>query len=138
VNSVPITNFPSQAISESDRWEGYPVQRDEILGHIHGEGLTGVVWLTGDFHFGAMTRLEPPPHPWSGQREVLMGPGDQFISPAWLLLGLGDGELQFSAAMGEVNYTRFTADPTGLSPTLTVEFISADGDVLHAEAIAAD
>jgi alkaline phosphatase D len=138
VNSVPITNFPPLVISESDRWEGYPVQRDEILGYIHDEGLTGVVWLTGDFHFGAMTRVEPPPHPWSDQREVLMGPGDQFINPTWLTLGLGDGEQQFSAAIGQVNFTRFTADPTGLNPTLTIEFISADGDVLHAEAIAVE
>jgi alkaline phosphatase D len=138
VNSVPITNFPDVIVSENDRWEGYPVQRDEILGYIHEADLTGVIWLAGDFHFGAMTRVEPPPHAWSTQREVLMGPGDQFINPGWLTLGLAGGASQFSAAIGEVNYARFTADPTSAPPTLTVEFISADGEVLHEEAIAID
>ena len=138
VSSVPITNFPDVIVTENDRWEGYPLQREEILGHIHDGEITGVVWLAGDFHFGAVTRIEPPPSAWSTQREVVMGPGDQFINPGWLTLGLASGASQFSAAIGEVNYTRFTADPLSLPPKLTVEFISADGDVLHEEAIAID
>ena len=138
VTSVPITNFPQVIVSEDDRWEGYPTQREEILSHIVDAGVTGVVWLAGDFHFGAITRVEPPPSAWSMQREVLMGPGDQFINPGWLALGLGSGASQFSAAIGEVNYTRFTADASSQPPVLTVEFISADGGVLHGENIAID
>ena len=58
LNSVPITNMPFLFdLGADDSWVGYEAQREEILSHI-SDGVTGAVWLAGDFHFGAVTRVE--------------------------------------------------------------------------------
>jgi alkaline phosphatase D len=73
-NSVPMTNWPDAMIMESDRWEGYQAQRQELLDHIIDEDIEGVLVLGGDFHCGAVSRLEPEG---PGRRifEILVGPG---------------------------------------------------------------
>ena len=54
VNSVPITDFPGAFdLQANDRWEGYPTQRDEILSHIDDESISGVLWISGDFHLAS-------------------------------------------------------------------------------------
>lgn len=132
VNSVPISDMPS--VSVSDRWEGYPAQRTEILDFVNNE-VEGVVWLTGDFHLGAMSEVGAEGSPHSAQREVFMGPGGQLPNPLWVVLEVGSQKDQFSFVTDKNNYVRFTADPHTDPPTLTVEFVDQDGDILHGEAI---
>ena len=33
-----------------DNWQGYPQEREELLGHIKDEGIDDVVFITGDIH----------------------------------------------------------------------------------------
>jgi alkaline phosphatase D len=120
VTSVPITNFPAAASGESDKWEGYPAQRDEILDFVQNGALKGVWWLSGDLHFGSVGGIGT-----SGPRlqmhEVLMGPGGTNARSVDL------PPAQFDKMISEKNYTVFRADP--VSRKLTVEFIGANGSI---------
>jgi phosphodiesterase/alkaline phosphatase D-like protein len=120
VTSVPITNFPPAAAGASDKWEGYPAQREEILDFVATGNIKGVWWLSGDLHFGSIGGIGA-----TGARrqmhEVLMGPGGTTarspdLSPA-----------QWDKVIDEKNYTVFKADP--IKRELTVEFIGAAGSI---------
>ncbi len=118
VNSVPIVD---RGGAGSDNWNGYASQRREILNHIANHGLRGVVWLSGDVHFGGVCQVEDT-GPWSNIWEVVMGPagadrdGRPDIRPSqWPVL-----------VYGVHNYTVLRADPT--TRTLSVEFINAAGN----------
>ncbi len=117
VNSVPIVD---RAGGDSDNWNGYASQRREILDHIANNRLRGVVWLSGDVHFGGVCQVEDT-GPWSGIWEVIMGPGGSnrdsrpvVRASQWPVM-----------VYGVHNYTLFRADPA--SRTLTVDFINASG-----------
>ena len=52
-NSVPITQMPAVyqvPVMREDRWDGFPEQRDELLDHITANGLTGILFVSGDLH----------------------------------------------------------------------------------------
>jgi alkaline phosphatase D len=117
VNSVPIVD---RAGADSDNWNGYASQRSEILSHINNNGLRGVVWLSGDVHFGGVCSVEAA-GPWSDIWEVIMGPAG----------ANRDGrpsvrESQFPVLVhGVHNYTVVRANPA--TRTVDVEFINAAG-----------
>ncbi len=124
VNSVPITDFPGLFdLVRGDRWEGYPAQRHEILEHIAHERIEGVWWLSGDFHFGSISRVDPG-GPYATQREVLMGPGRQHANPFWSSLR----GAQWEFVTGENNYTLFRVDP--VRDTVEIAFIGASGETM--------
>lgn len=79
VNSVPISEYPP--FQTGDRWLGYPEQRSELMDFITGEGLSGVLFLAGDVHMNALSRvgLEGP---WTGVLEILGGPGGSTLNVA--------------------------------------------------------
>lgn len=59
MNSVPITNMPTiWDVAASDRWEGFPDSRNELLDFIQDELITNVWFLAGDFHTCFVSRLE--------------------------------------------------------------------------------
>jgi alkaline phosphatase D len=86
MNSVPITAFPDTWSSAAgDRWQGYAAARDELLDHITSNDLRNVWFLTGDFHFGAVCRVEadgPRRRMW----EILCGPGASTGNPVAFLV----------------------------------------------------
>lgn len=61
LNSVPITNMPALPwdVAANDRWEGYGVQRFELLDHIHTEDIRNVWFVSGDLHVCFVGRIEP-------------------------------------------------------------------------------
>jgi alkaline phosphatase D len=132
VNSVPITDMPDFFITANDRWEGYGPQRDEILAHM--DTIPGCVWVSGDFHFGAISRIAID-GPGADTYEIYMGPGGQIQNPAYLLLNAQAYKDQFKLATATHNHVRFTADPTATPAILTVEFVDGDGDVFHTHII---
>jgi len=127
VNSVPITDMPPLYISQNDRWEGYPAQRAEIIDHC--AAIDNVYWLSGDFHFPQVSKLDPD-GPGALMTEVLMGPGGNFPNPAYLLM-LGNSQFDYVSA--EINYTRFSVDP--FNETVLVEFIDGGGTVVYSQEI---
>jgi len=122
-NSVPIADMPFTFLGGEDRWEGYDAARDEILDHITGRGIRGVWWVSGDFHLGAVGKLEPSGAR-SAMRDLIVGPGGQFPNP--LFLSLLPPQWDFTT--GENNYVTLRADPA--RNELTVRFINGAGRVI--------
>lgn len=117
VNSVPIVD---RGGADSDNWNSYASQRREILNHIASNNLRGVVFLSGDVHFGGVCRVEAA-GPWRDIWEVIMGPSGanrdtRPNTPAnqWPVV-----------VHGTHNYAQLRADPA--TRTLTVDFINAAG-----------
>lgn len=109
LNSVPIGSFPGAfQFANQDRWEGYPAQRTELLTHIDGAALTGVFFVSGDFHVGSMGRVGTT-GPGAGLLEILAGPGGQTANP---LAGTLNPP-QFDYATGTNNYTVLHFFPQG-------------------------
>ncbi len=83
MNSVPITSFGGalwQPFSP-DRWEGYPLQREEILTYVDEKKIPGVLWVSGDFHLGLAGRVDFQ-GPGAKALEVLVGPGSSDPNPS--------------------------------------------------------
>lgn len=138
VNSVPITEMPALFLTTWDRWAGYAAQRQELLSHILDDVDGTVVFLSGDFHFPATTHVGKPGSAENVLREILMGPTGHIINPLSLTLQSNPSDkAQFPYSGVELNYTRFSADPTAEPPTLTVEYVTGTGDVVHTEVIEA-
>lgn len=128
-NSVPIANMPFTFGGGDDRWEGYAAARDEILDHITGRSIRGVWWLSGDFHLGAVGKLENAGAR-SAMRDIIAGPGGQFPNP--LFLSLLPSQFEFTT--GENNTVTLRADPA--RNELTVRFINGAGRVIFERAYA--
>lgn len=118
VNSVPIVD---RGGADGDNWNGYASQRREILRHIDDNRVRGVVWVSGDVHFGGVCRVEAT-GPFSDIWEVVVGPSGSNrdtrpnVRPA-----------QWPVLVYDVhNYVLFHADPA--SRTLAVDFIDGSGD----------
>ncbi len=127
LNSVPITDFYDMMyeLNASDRWQGFPSQRDEILNHIEDEALTGVVWLSGDFHMGAVSHIGRPGDLADGQWEVLTGPTGSTVNP---LATLYPESEQYPLLVDFWNTVLIEADP-GLG-TMEIRFVGDDGSVM--------
>ncbi len=123
MNSAPITEWPSLfQFYRTDRWEGFPTSRTEILSFIETEDIPGVIWVSGDFHFGSAGRVSPS-GVGSSAIEILAGPGAQTPSD----LAAACNTPQFDYASGDNNYTVLTFDPNA---GVRVAFTASDNSVL--------
>ena len=128
LNSVPIFDFTGTVIgpfSTNDRWQGYPDQRNEILGHIDTAGITGVLWVAGDVHFGAVGKADAPGGPGENQWEVITGPAGSFVNVSALLLPVNE---RMPVVVTEHNWVLFEADPD--AGTMSVKFIDDANQVI--------
>ncbi len=125
LTSVPFTDFESLLadVAADDRWQGYPEQRSELVDAAASH--ENVYFLSGDFHLGFVSRVDPAEGVGFELYDILMGPGGNAASPIGDLMIETD---QFLLGLSARNTTRFTADP--LDETLLVEFIGEDGSVL--------
>ena len=55
---------------DADKWGGFPDERNEVLGVIKKKKISGVVFLTADVHYAAVTRVAGG----LGLREFITGP----------------------------------------------------------------
>ena len=125
-NSVPITDLTDLLgdAQAADRWSGFPTQRAEVLSAL--DDVPGVIWLTGDLHFAALTWTGKLGDPGAAQPEVLCGPSGSNRNP---LAALYTGDTtQFPILLSEWNWVRFEADAA--LGTLRVQFIGDDASVL--------
>lgn len=120
LNSVPISEFPPAFDGLADRWEGYAAQRTEILRHIDQAGITGVLWIAGDFHLACSQRVAPHGLG-SGQTEILVGPGAQDGEP--LARTLRPPRFDFGDDTN--NYAVLELDPA--AGTVRAQWVRADG-----------
>jgi alkaline phosphatase D len=126
LNSVPITEFPGPlfGLQTHDRWEGFPAQRTELLEHIDSRGITGVLWVSGDFHLGTVGRVSRR-GPGSKAIEALVGPGGQRAntSPTY------PSPPQFDFATGVNNYVLIDLDPATV--TARLRYVSGSGKTIE-------
>lgn len=127
LNSVPITDLSAifQAFEIDDRWDGYPTQRAEILTHIVEQGIEGVLWVTGDVHYGQVGRVDPEGGFAHGLHEVFVGPGGSQVN---VLAAIFPGNPQYEQIVPFWNWCRFDLDP-GLG-TVRVRHFGDDGSML--------
>jgi alkaline phosphatase D len=126
VNSVPVFDFSGTvigSISQNDRWQGYP-QRAEILSHIRDQQISGVLWISGDVHFGAIGQVDQDGNPGDHLWDVIVGPAGSIINPSSFALG-GD---RLPVVVSNWNWVSFEADPA--TGTVAVRFIGDNGQVL--------
>jgi alkaline phosphatase D len=133
MNSVPMTRMAPLWLSQSDRWQGYEVPRRELLEHMEQEAITGVWFLSGDFHVGFAARVEASGFH-ADTYEVAAGPGGNNGNP---LGPASDQENlreqifpsgQFFYGAGTIASTVMTFDPVG--GVVRVRFTDVDGNVL--------
>lgn len=133
LNSVPITNFPDPFDVPQfleDRWEGYPEDRAAAV----AASLTapGVLWISGDFHMPALSRIDPE-GPGHRLFEVITGAVGSQVNVLGIVLAENHPEV-FPWAEGIHTTTRLEVDADGFAH---VAFID-DEDVTRFEALIDD
>ena len=111
----------------SDRWDGYPRERAEILGYIRGKKITGVIFLSADLHCAAITRIPKS----SGLRDITAGP---LAGPLNRITNGTASRFEFFLAEN-FNFAKITVDPKVEPVQALVEFIDQDNRVFHSTKI---
>ena len=130
LNSVPIAKLPPIWLLEADRWQGYSNQRDELLDWIVERSIRNVWFLSGDFHLGAVWRIETVGarrHIW----EIVCGPGGSAPSRRFEIASSSESAFesffvpeQTIYASGDWAATTLYFDP--ITDDVTIRFISSD------------
>jgi alkaline phosphatase D len=112
-----------------DRWDGYPEERKEILNFITQRKLTGVVFLSADLHYAAITRLPDA----GGLKDITAGP---LAAPLNRIANGADPAFEYFSA-DRFNFVKITINPTVEPTNAQVEFIDKDNRRMHRTQIAA-
>ena len=107
----------------SDRWDGYPRERAEILGYIREKKITGVIFLSGDLHCAAITRIPKS----NGLRDITAGP---LAAPLNRITNGTASRFEFFEAEN-FNFAKITVDPKAEPVHALVEFIDQDNRVFY-------
>jgi len=132
-NSVPITDMDDVyfGVAADDRWDGHPAQRDELLDHIHDLGIEGILFIAGDFHWGASCSVGRPGTKHDQLREVFCGPGGSAINPLlWVFDPPAD---HYDRVIRSFNYVGFECDPD--AGTVRLAFIGDDGGIIDEQTL---
>jgi alkaline phosphatase D len=104
--SMPIL-FSDGRYARFDAWQGYPVEREELLSRIHNSRTKDVVFMAGDAHAF-----------WAGDVRRQMGAGEsvavEFVSGSITSKGMGEGHVD----LGEGNVFDGNDDAPSGSPAL--------------------
>jgi alkaline phosphatase D len=113
----------------SDRWDGYPKERTAMLRYINEKKIRGVVFLSADLHYAAITKIPKG----GGLRDITAGP---LGAP---LNRVTNGTLRrFEYFLAEnFNFAKITVDPKVEPGVAVLEFIDQDNRVFHTAKISA-
>jgi alkaline phosphatase D len=134
LNSVPITNMPALwdagGFITGDTWESFGSQREDLLGFIDANNITGVTWISGDFHLAFISKVGKNGEVGANQHEILCGPGGPSVDNplAWTL-----GKPQFLFANATHNHTRLEFDPA--LRTVEVSYVDGNGEAFHKQVL---
>ena len=107
----------------SDRWDGYPRERTEILGYIRQKKISGVIFLSADLHCAAITRIPKS----SGLRDITTGP---LAAPLNRITSGTANRYEFFMAEN-FNFAKITVDPKVEPVQALVEFIDQDNRIFY-------
>jgi len=112
-----------------DRWDGYPKERAEILRYIQQEKITGVVFLSADLHYAAVTKI-PKGH---GLLDITAGP---LAAPLNRVTNSANRRYEFFLAEN-FNFAKIKVDPKVNGNEALLEFIDQDNRVFYTRRIRA-
>jgi alkaline phosphatase D len=113
----------------SDRWDGYPEEREKILRYLNAKRLGGVIFLSADMHYAAITKIPRG----NGLIDITAGP----LAAPLNRITNGTAE-RFDYFLAEnFNFAKITVDPKTDPPKALVDFIDQDNNVFHRAKIGA-
>jgi len=113
----------------SDRWDGYPKERGELLRFIATNNIHGVVFLSADLHYAAVVKIPRP----KGLKEIAAGP----LAAAMNVITNSAASRFEYFSNKTFNFAKVTVDPK-LDPTHAfVEFIDEKNQLMHSTRIKA-
>jgi alkaline phosphatase D len=112
-----------------DRWDGYPAERAELISFIREKRITGVIFLSADLHYAAVTSV-PKSH---GLKDITAGP---LAAPLNRVTNGYAPRFDFFLAEN-FNFAKITVDPAVKPAQALVEFIDQDNSVFHTTTIKA-
>jgi alkaline phosphatase D len=121
-----LSSVPLHGPWGPDRWAGYAHERDELLGFVRSERITGVVVLSADVHAAVDIDFD------DGVREFIAGP-----LAAWPLCSIAPVARRYLETSGRpfvcdaFNWARLTVRPEARPPEVEVQFVDSDDVVRH-------
>jgi len=112
-----------------DRWDGYPKERQQILGFIKERKITGVVFLSADMHCAAITKVPNS----GGLKDITAGP---MAAPVNRITDGTAKRYEYFLAEN-FNFAKITIDPKIDPRKALVEFIDQDNKVFHSATLRA-
>jgi alkaline phosphatase D len=113
----------------SDRWDGYPKERSEILRYIHQKKISGVVFLSADLHCAAVTKIPKS----NGLLDITAGP---LAAPLNRVTNSANRRYEFFLAEN-FNFAKITVNPKVNGNEALLEFIDQDNQVFYTQKIRA-
>jgi alkaline phosphatase D len=107
----------------SDRWDGYPKERSELLRHINEKKLSGVFFLSADLHYAAITKIPKG----DGLLDITAGP---LAAPLNRVTNGTHSRYEYFLAEN-FNFAKITVDPKLNANQALLEFIDQDNRVFH-------
>lgn len=107
----------------SDRWDGYPKERAEIFNFIAEKKLRGVVFLSGDLHYAAVSLIPRG----KGVKEITAGP---LAAPVNIITDGTARRFEFFSAK-TFNFAKITVDPAVQPLHAEVEFFDEKNELLY-------
>ena len=124
-----IATSVTMAGGGSDRWDGFPKERAEILRYINEKKLRGVYFISADMHYAAIARIPKS----GGLKDITAGP---LGAP---LNRITDGTARrFEYFLAEnFNFAKITVDPKADPSGALLEFIDQDNQIFHSTTLRA-
>jgi len=113
----------------SDRWDGYPKERRELLKFIAANRIRGVVFLSADLHYAAVSKVPRG----NGLKEIAAGP---LAAPMNVITNSASSRFEFFFNQS-FNFAKVTVDPKLEPAHVLVEFFDEKNQLMHATRIAA-
>src|SRR5262245_36974241 len=112
-----------------DRWDGYPKERTKILRYINEKKLSGVVFLSADMHYAAITKIPKS----GGLIDITAGP----LAAPLNRVNYGFNRRYEFFLAENFNFAKITVDPQMSSHQALLEFIDQDNRVFYSQKISA-
>jgi alkaline phosphatase D len=106
-----------------DRWDGFPGEREELLRWIAGKDITGVVFVTADVHYAAVSRIPGK----LKLKEITAGP---IGSPMNVLTNGFERRFEFFSNQ-TFNFATVTINPKSSKPHALIELVDDEGKTLY-------
>jgi alkaline phosphatase D len=117
ISSVPFSD------PRVDKWGEYPEERDEILEFVTKQGITGVLFLAGDVHHAAVSRMPG----FANRKEFIFGP---LAAPMNYKISSREPRFEYFND-NYCNFGKITVQPDELKPSVKVEWFDANNTLLH-------